>query len=68
MKTQTILLLIGATAAGKIYSDPDKKCRKKDALRGPDNIKNPLKPVESLPDNYIWNNVNGVNYLTNIRN
>jgi hypothetical protein len=30
-------------------------------------VKTKLKEVE-LPETFIWNNVNGTNYLTNIRN
>ena len=31
-------------------------------------IKKPLEPVDDLPREQIWNNINGTNYLTNIRN
>jgi cathepsin X len=30
-------------------------------------VKSQLTPVESLPTEFDWGNVNGVNYLTNIR-
>ncbi len=32
------------------------------------NAREPLKAVTDIPENFIWNNVDGVNYLTNIRN
>jgi cathepsin X len=32
------------------------------------NAKEALAPVSDIPENYVWNNVDGVNYLTNIRN
>jgi hypothetical protein len=31
-------------------------------------IKNPLVPVNQVPETWIWNNVNGTNFLTNVRN
>jgi cathepsin X len=30
-------------------------------------VKNPLED-KPLPDNWIWNNIDGVNYLTNLKN
>jgi len=32
------------------------------------NAREALIPVSDIPDNFVWNNVDGVNYLTNIRN
>jgi cathepsin X len=32
------------------------------------NVREPLAPVKDLPETFIWNNVDGVNYLTNLRN
>jgi cathepsin X len=37
-------------------------------LPQPGNIIKPLEPVDDLPEQWIWNNVEGVNYLTNLRN
>jgi cathepsin X len=31
-------------------------------------IKKPLVPVNDMPDQWIWNDIDGVNYLTNLRN
>lgn len=31
-------------------------------------LKSSLTPVESLPEQWIWNNIEGKNYLTNMRN
>ena len=31
-------------------------------------VREPLTPVNDLPEQWIWNNVNGTNYLTNVRN
>src|SRR6478672_6138977 len=46
------------------YVDPIHPCRKSKAVRPTPVVKNVLKDV-ALPDQFIWNNVNGVNYLTN---
>ena len=43
-------------------------CRKRHSTRPIANkVTEPLQKVE-LPDTWIWNNINGVNYLTNLRN
>ena len=51
------------------FVDRDTPCKKKyDPLTAPENkVKEPLKAVE-LPTNFVWNNVDGRNYLTNMRN
>jgi cathepsin X len=51
------------------YVDPETPCKKKwDPETAPaDLIKNPLTAVE-LPKEFFWNNVDGRNYLTNMRN
>ena len=69
MQYATLALLVSTSYAKKNlkYVDPDQPCRVTKP-RGPENVTTPLKPVEDLPETFIWNNVNGVNYLTNIRN
>jgi hypothetical protein len=43
-------------------------CRKRHSTRPITNkVTEPLQKVD-LPDTWIWNNINGVNYLTNLRN
>jgi len=51
------------------YVDPETPCKKKwDPSTAPaDVIKTPLSAVE-LPKEWFWNNVDGTNYLTNMRN
>ena len=51
------------------YVDPENPCKKKwDPETAPaDIIKNPLSAVE-LPKEWFWNDVDGTNYLTNMRN
>jgi len=51
------------------YVDPDVPCKKKwDPLTAAaDVVKTPLEDVE-LPETFVWNDVKGRNYLTNMRN
>jgi len=51
------------------YVDKSQPCKKKwDPENAPENvIKTELSAVE-LPKEWFWNNVEGVNYLTNMRN
>ena len=65
MKYQAFVL---SFAAAKYYNDPENPCRKKSSFTTPENVRIPLEPVKDLPDTYIWNNVNGTNFLTNIKN
>ena len=52
------------------YVDPSTPCKKKwDPLTAAaDLVHEPLQHVEDLPKNWLWNDVGGVNYLTNMRN
>ncbi len=67
-------LLAGATYASTEvkprlkYVDPSGPCRRKASTPVKHNVKSALEPVQDLPDNWVWNDVNGMNYLTNIRN
>ena len=67
-------LLAGATYAATEekprlkFVDPSTPCRRKASTPIKDHIKEPLQPVSDIPDNWVWNDINGVNYLTNIRN
>ena len=51
------------------FVDPETPCKKKwDPLTAsPDRVVAPLSAV-LLPEEHFWNNVNGTNYLTNMRN
>ena len=74
MKTFALLALttLGFASAEKNlrYNDPSSPCKKKwNPLTAPkDVIKEPLMHVADLPKEFAWNNVNGTNYLTNLRN
>jgi len=52
----------------KKFVDPESPCRKTSTEAKKENVRKPLEPVDSLPEQWIWNDVNGTNYLTNLRN
>lgn len=65
MKTSVIVvaLLLGVALTKNL----DTACRKKHDRPIKAVIKKPLEAV-TLPDTWVWNNVNNTNYLTNLRN
>jgi hypothetical protein len=77
MKTSiTVLALLNLTSADVSveqkplkYVDKSTPCKKKWDPKNNDikNVRSALTAVE-LPTNFEWNNVNGTNYLTNMRN
>lgn len=66
MKTPAIVvaLLLGSAIALK---NGDLACRKKHNIPIKTVVKTNLAQVE-LPETFVWNNVSGVSYLTNLRN
>ena len=65
MKTKVIVLALLLGFA--LTKNSMGACRKKHDRPIKSVVKNPLPKVE-LPENWIWNNINNVNYLTNLRN
>ena len=61
MNKYIITALVGAATATDA-------CYKRTNKPKPGFVKKPLEPVDDLPREHIWNNVNGTNYLTNIKN
>jgi hypothetical protein len=68
-----LALLLGSayaeTSKPKVrHVNPDEPCRKKHdkPILGASNWT--LPPVNDVPETWIWNDVNGKNYLTNIKN
>ena len=45
-----------------------KPCRRQPLEKISDNIKDPLKYVDNLPEQWRWDNVNGTNFLTVVKN
>ena len=62
-----IAALIGVANALRRVS-PDQPCSVKPEVLPEPKIKTPLTPVNAIPSAFDWGNVNGVNYLTNMRN
>jgi len=68
MKLATYVALVYGVDALK-YIDPVHPCRKSTPnVPKPGFQRQPLEPVKDLPEQWIWNDVNDVNYLTNLRN
>jgi cathepsin X len=59
-----LALLFGITSAAL---PTEQKCRKKSSKPVHPVIKSTLEDM-ALPDTFVWNNVDGRNYLTNIKN
>merc|ERR1712086_1149245 len=70
MKYATMSLLLATAQAGNRKVDPESPCRTSTYLSKPmpGYVREPLQDVEDLPETFLWNNVNGTNYLTNLRN
>ena len=69
MKTTSLFvvsLLLGATIAGGVSDDMP--CRIKSAKPIKPMLRSQLTPAAELPKQWIWNNIDGKNYLTNMRN
>ena len=47
---------------------PDQPCSVKPEIIPENRVVKALEPVDDLPTNFDWSNVNGTNYLTNVRN
>ena len=70
MRFFATIALLGAVALAdkKLRKiDPEAPCHRNSGVKGPPRIRKPLEDVE-LPKQWLWNNIEGVNYLTNIRN
>ena len=68
MKTFAISALLGASVLGLGKIEPGQACRIRNPNRAAPRIHTPLLPVNDLPTEKLWNNVDGTSYLTNIRN
>ena len=68
MKSFASIALLGASASALKYVNKETPCHRAPKIKKPDFIIEPLKHLEAIPDSYLWNNVDGVNYLTNVYN
>jgi cathepsin X len=70
MKSFAVIALLGyANASRPRLANPDGPCRLPYSHYKPviTNAK-PLIPVNDLPEQWLWNDANGTNFLTNVRN
>ena len=68
MKTFAVCALLGVSAFAGRKIDPNQACRVRNENRAAPRVHTPLEPMADLPKEALWNNINGTNYLTNIRN
>ena len=64
--TIACLLAVAAVANRKVSHETP--CRVRNLNRTAPRVHTPLEHMAELPKEVLWNNVNGVSYLTNIRN
>ena len=68
-KSFTIAALMGAVAmAQRRHVSDDQPCSVKPDVIPEPRVRKPLEPVNELPTAWDWSNIDGVNYLTNMRN
>jgi len=68
MKTFAVCALLGASSMALRRVSPDAPCRIRNINRAEPHIRTPLTPVNDLPAQWEWNNVDGKNLITNVRN
>jgi len=69
MKFLSAIAIIGCAAAKKSwYIDPQNPGHVKPAVMPVDNVHTPLLHVSDVPEQWVWNDVNNTNYLTNLFN
>lgn len=70
MKYAVLVALLGAAQSEKTlkFVDPKHPCRKSSGKPKLGNAKSTLKPVEDLPTQWIWSDIDGKTMLTNMRN
>jgi cathepsin X len=62
-----VAALVGFVSAHRRVS-PDQPCHVEPEVIPAGKIRTPLTPVNSMPSAWDWSSVDGVNYLTNLRN
>ena len=68
MKSFAVIALLSVSAFGLRKIDPEAPCRRRSLNRVAPRVNKPLEPVNDLPAQWLWNNIDGVNMITNIRN
>jgi cathepsin X len=68
MKTFALALVAAIASAKRLYTHPDMPCHRHNDNKGAPHIHTPLVHTTELPEQWLWNDVNDTNYLTNVRN
>ena len=71
MRAFASIALMGAVAFAEKklrMIDPDAPCHRVSGKRSAPRVHTPLEFVDDLPEQWIWSDVDGINYLTNVRN
>jgi len=68
MKSFAAVALLSVSAFALRRVDPEQPCHRRSITRPKEVIKEPLTPVDSLPNVWEWNNISDVSYITNVRN
>ena len=69
MKTFAVSALLSVAALAQLRRiDPGQPCRVRNPNRAAPKIHTPLEPVNDLPKQWLWNNVDAKNMITNVRN
>ena len=64
----TTTTLVSAVSAASRRVSVDLPCSVKPDVIPESRVRTQLTPVKEVPSAWDWSNVNGVNYLTNMRN
>jgi hypothetical protein len=68
MKYFAASALLGYVSAKPRFANPDGPCHVPLSEDFQPHVRKALVPTNDIPATWIWNNINGTNYLTNVRN
>ncbi len=68
MKYFAAAAVLGYVSAKPRLANPDGPCRLPLSEDFKPNVRKALVPTNDVPETWIWNNINGTNFLTNVRN
>jgi hypothetical protein len=61
-------MLLASSVSALRYIDPEYPGHRTPKVKTQSLVKTPLDRSEEVPDEWLWNNVNETNYLTNMYN
>ena len=68
MQSFATVALLAASTMAQLHVSADQPCSVKPDVIPESRVHTPLQPINGIPDAWDWSNVEGVNYLTNMRN